>query len=508
MDQSRTSHASAAVLEHLTGRSRGSFGWITGAGAEVWLDDAGRARLDAGTGSLAAVITRSGTEYDIAAAEGARLWVNRQPVTQARLASGDMVEFGETGPLSRFRVFDDQRCPQPSAGEILGDALSYMRVSRKPLGQRSLRATGETVRRLSHDTTRLFRGAVIVMLLLLTTAVVMNYRAGRQLRADVESGNLQVDAIAAELAQTRRDSIRHSDLNALRETTAERLDTLEARSDASQRVIGAAAGSVAFIQGGYGLRDRDSGGMLRHVLGPGGVPMMTPGGQPLLSLEGTGPVAEVQMTGTGFVLKDQGVLVTNRHVALPWESNPALRAGGDGMEPVMTRFIAWFPDRTEPVELRVKRVSETVDLALLEPVTAVDLPPGMAVSGAGVQPGQAVLVMGYPTGLMSLLAQSGRGFVEELQASGETGFWQVAERLAQAGRIFPLSSRGIVGQVTGAVVVYDAETTHGGSGGPVLNLNGEVVAVNTAILPEFGGSNLGVPAGEIAGLAGQGSPGQ
>ena len=33
-------------------------------------------------------------------------------------------------------------------------------------------------------------------------------------------------------------------------------------------------------------------------------------------------------------------------------------------------------------------------------------------------------------------------------------------------------------------------------------------AVNTAILPEFGGSNLGVPAGEIQGLTGQGVPGQ
>ena len=60
----------------------------------------------------------------------------------------------------------------------------------------------------------------------------------------------------------------------------------------------------------------------------------------------------------------------------------------------------------------------------------------------------------------------------------------------------PLASRGIVGQVTSASVVYDAETTSGGSGGPVLTLEGRVVAINTAILPEFGGSNLGVPAAD------------
>ena len=38
------------------------------------------------------------------------------------------------------------------------------------------------------------------------------------------------------------------------------------------------------------------------------------------------------------------------------------------------------------------------------------------------------------------------------------------------------------------------ETMSGGSGGPVVGLDGQVVAVNSAILPEFGGSNLGVPA--------------
>jgi S1-C subfamily serine protease len=73
-------------------------------------------------------------------------------------------------------------------------------------------------------------------------------------------------------------------------------------------------------------------------------------------------------------------------------------------------------------------------------------------------------------------------------------FWRVAQRLARTDRISPLASRGIVGQSSRDAVVYDAETTMGGSGGPVLSLKGEVLAVNAAILPEFGGSNLGVPA--------------
>ena len=37
----------------------------------------------------------------------------------------------------------------------------------------------------------------------------------------------------------------------------------------------------------------------------------------------------------------------------------------------------------------------------------------------------------------------------------------------------------------------------GGSGGPALDRNGHVVAVNAAILPEFGGANIGVPVHEV-----------
>ncbi len=42
-------------------------------------------------------------------------------------------------------------------------------------------------------------------------------------------------------------------------------------------------------------------------------------------------------------------------------------------------------------------------------------------------------------------------------------------------------------------MVYDADTTHGGSGGPVLDVNGAAIAINTAIIPDHGGSNFDVP---------------
>ena len=189
--------------------------------------------------------------------------------------------------------------------------------------------------------------------------------------------------------------------------------------------------------------------------------------------------------------------MTNRHVALPWERNPGVTLESKELEPVMTRFIAYLPGRPEAVELVTLGVSDDADVALLRPEPALTAVRGLIVATDVPRSGEEIIVMGYPTGLLSLLAQSGAAFVEELQKSGVTGFWAIAERLAAANLIAPLSSRGIVGQTTPAVIVYDAETTRGGSGGPVLNSAGEVIAINAAIMPEFGGSNFGVPASHI-----------
>ena len=82
--------------------------------------------------------------------------------------------------------------------------------------------------------------------------------------------------------------------------------------------------------------------------------------------------------------------------------------------------------------------------------------------------------------------------IVQLQLAENTDFWSVDAHLAAAGLIAPLASRGIVGQTTLSTIVYDAETTHGGSGGPVLDVNSSVIAVNFAGVGDFSGSNLGV----------------
>ena len=55
--------------------------------------------------------------------------------------------------------------------------------------------------------------------------------------------------------------------------------------------------------------------------------------------------------------------------------------------------------------------------------------------------------------------------------------------------------------------MYDARTSGGGSGGPVLDRQGQVIGVNAAYNPDFEGGNYGVPiAIGIRLLAGGGQP--
>ena len=189
------------------------------------------------------------------------------------------------------------------------------------------------LRRLTRETTILFRTTVIVAILALAVLVYQHNRLNTLLQQQVVSGSSCLDSFAGALARARQEALTPRDVKALRRelgrrlsSNAERLAALEQRSGATARVIAESMSSVMFLQGAYGFRESLSGRMLRHVVDDDGRPLISPLGQPLLSLEGDDPVADREITGTGFAVGDGGALVTNRHVALPWEIDAIVEA--------------------------------------------------------------------------------------------------------------------------------------------------------------------------------------
>jgi len=495
-----------ASLEILTGPARGTASWLSGTALDISLNEADMIRVaEAGSEPLkdgvVARLHRSGDGYEIEARDQNPLWINGNRVDSKQLESRDLIEFGDKGPLSRYRLHHQGDRVKRSLGDMLDDVIDYARVSRRPRIERLQKAFRDFCVDFALKTTVLFRVGVIVALVALAAIVYQQYRSGLLLQQQAASSASKLEDFARTLTRTNQEALRPSDLNRLRQelghslsAAAERLELLEQRSAASTRIIAEATRSIVFLQGTYGFRDVEFGRMLRYRTDAEGNPLFTLRGQPLLTLEGEGEIAERPFTGTGFVVSASGALLTNRHVAFPWEDDTNDDAFiAEGMEPVMIRFVGYLPgiEASFPVELL--RASDAADLAVLLCNEVLNGLPHLKLSDRPLAPGDEVIVMGYPTGMRSMLAQTGDDFLAELQADESLDFWEVARRLSKAQFIRPLASRGIVGQLSESTVVYDADTTHGGSGGPVLDIDGNAIAINTAIIPEYGGSNFGIP---------------
>lgn len=501
-----TRTSATASLEILTGPARGTASWLTGTALDISLNDADMIRVaEAGSEPLrdgvVARLHRSGEGYEIEAREQNPLWINGDRVESKQLQQRDLIEFGDKGPLSRYRIHHQGDRLKRSLGDMLHDCIDYTRVSRKPRVVRLQQALRGIARDFFVETTLLFRITVVLALVALGVITYQQYRSDLQLQQQAESSAHRLEDFARSLTRSNQEALRPSDLNRLRQElghsltdAAARLELLEQRSEASIRIIAEAARSIVFLQGAYAFREIETRRMLRYKIDAEGNPLFTRRGQPLLTLEGDGEIAERRFTGTAFVVNKTGALLSNRHVALPWEEDTGDEALIEaGMEPVLRKFLGYLPgiEAAFPVELLM--ASEESDLAVLLCNDVVGELPRIRLSQRTPEPGDEVIVMGYPTGMRSMLAQTGDSFLADLQADENLDFWEVAQSLSLAKFIRPLASRGIVGQRSQTTVVYDADTTHGGSGGPVLDIKGDAIAINSAIIPEYGGSNFGVP---------------
>ena len=494
-----------AVISHLSGDRRGTSRRVHGDAVRLV---AGNDRTIRATSDLTrpynAELRRRGESYQLVGSPGQDLWVNGEQVERLVLASGDIIEIGKDGAVIRFRLYPAESGAVKSMSDVFSDCLACARHARGGV----LRRTGVFLAGvpvgLATQTSLRFRVGVIVALTVLIAATVMLAQRSANLEQRLAEGHSQMLGIAALVENTRDNPSTQVELAHILEqvrdsmtAATQRLGALEQRSETSSRIIAAASRAVVLLQGSYGFVDSASGRPLRLVPGPGGRPIRGPGGDPLVTLEGEGPVFEVLYTGTGFIVSSDGLILTNRHLAAPWEFDQgARRLVARSLTPVLRRFIAYLPDIAQPFEVAIVRLSDDADLAILHGAVPASIRP-LPISTTPVQPGNEVIVLGYPLGVRALMARAGRAFVQRLMQEEDMDFWTAAERLAAEGYVAPLASRGIIGQVTRQAVVYDAQTTQGGSGGPVLSATGEVVAINSAILPEFGGSNLGVPAQHV-----------
>jgi serine protease Do len=162
-----------------------------------------------------------------------------------------------------------------------------------------------------------------------------------------------------------------------------------------------------------------------------------------------------QSVGSGAIISPQGYVVTNAHVV----------SGGK-------KFICTLSDKRE-VEARLVGEDPMTDLALLQlDLSALDDPAHLPVASFGdsdaLEIGDYVMAMGSPYALVRSVSLGIVSNTERVFAGG-FGRDDVEEMQLEQGQRTGLFTRWIQ---------HDAVISPGNSGGPLVNLQGEIVGVN------------------------------
>jgi S1-C subfamily serine protease len=227
-----------------------------------------------------------------------------------------------------------------------------------------------------------------------------------------------------------------------------------------------------------------------------GGPTVDEHNNPLVSLNGYGPEVHVDAFGTGFLASAGGQILTNHHVAEPWWENDDLKELlSQGLDPVITEMRAYFPGVSHGITIDTERISSAADVAIVRgDVAGLSIKTVALADGQGAAvSGAPVVLLGYPTAVDAILARAGAETIKSIANASKGDPSQVMEELARRHLIRPITTQGHIGDVLTDRIVYDAQTTSGGSGGPLFNDQGKVIGINFAILRHFGGSNFAIP---------------
>lgn len=370
------------------------------------------------------------------------LFVNGQPQAEAVLQDGDLLQFGQDGPLVRFRLCREEGPNSKPLKTIVVDCRDIVVRTPHPrylspfyLARHLL---ADIVRYVS-PTVRIATGALVaaplVVIAILGSVAYREHRAAlaskqrmAELVRQLESERLTREELVRRIEEERRRvgelGRRHDELMAelkavvtkraaARASQAElrglrkRLNKLEEEQRFAEDIAARFGSGVGLLQGGYGFVEKSSGRPLRYQgLDQLGHPFVDQSGDPLVTVEGTGPPVVIFYAGTGFLLDQAGAVLTNRHLVTMWEHyEPAQRAIEAGFEPRAVMLRIFFPGVPEPFKLEVAGLAEAVDLAILRTDRARR---SHSPARIGVSPGHAGAYRGFlggDAGLRSRLRQ-------------------------------------------------------------------------------------------------------
>lgn len=184
----------------------------------------------------------------------------------------------------------------------------------------------------------------------------------------------------------------------------------------------------------------------------------------------TSPV-EQESAGTGVIISKDGYVLTNRHVVSGDTSNISITLS-DGTELDDVKLVG-RTNANDPLDIAFLKINDT---------KGKDLTAAKLADSSTVNVGDKAIAIGNALGQFQNTVTAGiiSGYGRDLTASGTMG--GDAETLQN-------------------LFQTDAAINEGNSGGPLVNINGEVVGINTAIA---GGSaqNIGfaIPINDIKGM--------
>jgi S1-C subfamily serine protease/DNA-binding response OmpR family regulator len=327
-------------------------------------------------------------------------------------------------------------------------------------------------------------------------------QARTTLDATAKSASVARDSLRAQSEDLRKKmaAAEGPDAQSLKQQlvdTQKRLKLLENEGKIAETIVHSYGPSVCLLHVVVEFLDKESGKPIQLAVDALGKPQVDDKGMVRLDAGGTGPHLQIDIFGTGFLVRRDGRILTNHHVAEPWWSNDELKELLDhGATAYVLSYKAYFPGGSDGISAKLDKISSRADVAVLK--LEAPTPPNAALlelderSDASVS-GEPVVLIGYPTGIEGILARAGTDVAEKI-ADGTQNVNQMVSQLAAQKLIRPTTTQGHIGDVLQDKIVYDAATTSGGSGGPLFNRDGKVIGVNFAILKGFGGSNLAVPA--------------